>query len=493
MDGSLLFTSDTETRGERRRSVAGCQHIRLGLMPDRRGGPQIGARTRSLARSVCDTRDETERDTDASNAERTDTSSDSAAPATDPAEPTDDASGGFVSARERVPRDDVFGQHPDRQVLVVGDTVVGRTLACLLRRAGYDPLLAADPEAAVESRLTHLWPPAQQVLDAIGVWSAVSDSRTTLDDVAIQGPTIDQGPTRLSTDDAATDGRLPAIVETQALRGVLEGRLPENRDEHPRTVAALSRTADGLLVDFDDGVQELFDVVVCAGAGGASLRAEDRAPRNDRTLLQYEAALEDAQTSGNELRELWRPDCLAQYIPPASGAGPVLRITTTNRDATARLEHEDLAALGGVEPGDSVAELDEIGPASVRQVGLQAAELGPSRWGTSRMAFCGPAACPVAPASGSRTSLGVEDALAFVSKLAHGSESVTAVVDAYATERAQRLATVRQGAVAAQATHSYPAPSPSDSSLGRLGLLRSVALGTVLDPALAALQRDGVG
>jgi len=487
MDGSLLSYSSADACWDRRRSPVDRQIGRATTI----GGPWTGRRipgqNPSHSRSARHTRSETDGGGDGEQPVRADRQSHDTVIPNSADAATDESSDQRVPTPERVLRDDVFEQHPHKQVLVVGDSVVGRTLACLLRRAGYDPLLAAGPDPTVESRVTSLWPPARETLAAVDIWDALTDVSTTISSVTVSGPATDRTPTRFSATEGEPVAGLPAVVETQTLRAALAERLPDRWTEQQRTVATLSHADDGVVVDFEDGVREWFDAVVDAGGGDPSFRAERQTPQTRSTLLQYECAVEGIDAPRGEIREHWGPDCLVQCLPAADGAAGLLRVTTTQAGPTEGVEPERLAEVVPDENRNIVEEL-AAAPTRVRQVRPEAETLPPASWGTGRVACCGPAAYPVAPASGLRASLGIEDALAFVSELTRGRAS-TSTVDDYAAQRARRFATLRQQSAAAQTAHDYPATSLSGSPLARLGRRRSVALGPVLGPPLAALQR----
>ena len=394
-----------------------------------------------------------------------------------------------------VPDEDVLGRNTDRQVLVVGGTVAGLVLALLLERAGYDPLLVAGPERSAPSRLAYLWPPALRVLDAIGAGTRVLD-HSVVDSVSVRSQ---DGETAVRSRDRDAMAAPPVFVRTATLSRLLRARLSDGPER--RFVDGLSRRDDGLVVEFDDGVREWFDAVVDAGGATATLRPGRRG-RDATTLLQYEAPVDGAAVP-NRLRERWTSDALVQCLPRPDGDGSLLRATAPAADSAAT------SAVGGSQAGDVTDhvgdvtdhagstsglpdELAGVEPNRVPQAGLSA-DPDPGRWGDGRVASCGGAAWPLAPASGARVSLGVEDALAFVSQLARGPRSTADAVAAYATRRVARVGDFRRRATAVRTDHDCSGPGSHPSWLAALGTLRTVALGPLLGGEAAALQRDGFG
>jgi 2-polyprenyl-6-methoxyphenol hydroxylase-like FAD-dependent oxidoreductase len=387
------------------------------------------------------------------------------------------ATGDGVRREPTVPgwlADDALGDRPDRQVLVVGDGVGGLALALLLQRAGYDPLLVAGGHRPVESRLRCLWPPTLEVLDALGVRDRVRDHGTTIESVAVRrGDQPRERATVLSRGTAPA----PVVVRTRALRRALADRLPDRLRDRDRTVETLSRRDDALTVEFDDGVREWFDVAVGADGAHSSLRRPDRRPATG-TVTQYEAVVESDDGTG--LREVRHPDALVQRVPrPATGH--LVRVTAVRADAD-----------GGSPTPDALAAAVPVDAEGVRleQAGFPGGDAR-ERWGVDRVAFCGPAAWPVAPAGGSRIPLAVEDAMALVAALTRAPRDASAAVDAYAARRARRIGTLRRRTRTVRGDHDYPTRAASGTPLDILARLRSVALGPFLDGRLAALQRAG--
>ncbi len=408
-----------------------------------------------------------------------------------PTAPSPDAPGGPVW----LPDDGLITEETDRQVLVVGDTVAGLALTLLLDRAGYDPVLVRGPETATVSRLGYLWPPTLRLLDALGVEMSAPDCGVGVDRVDVRA-----GGT-LRSDTADTAAGRPALFRTTRLRRGLEAELPDTGQGRDRTVDSLSRRQGGLVVAFDDGVREWFDVAVDTGRvdgllrsdGGQATLAADGRDGETTALTQYEVAVvtdtdRDATAAPGHVREGWQPGVLAQSLPRPGDSGRLLRVTTA-RDAPATLTETVREALPDGATG--VPALSGREPVSVRQVSSLPADPARSWWGRGRVAFCGGTTCPVPPASGVRVSAGIADALALVSALTRGPRATADAVEAYATRRARRVGTLARTAATARADHAYPVPDRTQPALATLGLLRTVALAPFLGGSLASLQREG--
>jgi 2-polyprenyl-6-methoxyphenol hydroxylase-like FAD-dependent oxidoreductase len=398
-------------------------------------------------------------------------------------------------ALHRLPTDDVISQHPDRQVLVVGDTVVGYTLTLLLGRAGYDPLLVSGTGSHAASRVTYLSSPAVQVLNAIGLRQPLRERGVHIESISVQSYTGEHSESAILVPDGLPAERRPVVVETQQLRSILKQRLPDRQVRVGRSVDTLSQQDAGLAVEFSDGIREWFDMVVGVSGWGTSLRPAGREPPTEEPLLQQEAPIEIDGRSENELRDIWHPDALVQYTPWPNEKGGLLRVTAV---PSVLEKGQNAETTGASDPGGMLAdELEalpleriETEPSAVRQVSLHDDVVQRDWWGTDRVSFCGPAACPTAPASGFAVSSGIEDAVAFVKNLSGDVRPVADVVDAYVSSRDRRLRTLRQATEEARPDYEYPFPKSAQSVLGSVGTFRQLALEPFLGGPAGSIQGE---
>lgn len=383
-----------------------------------------------------------------------------------------------------VPTDDLIGSTPDRQVLVVGDTPTGLALTSLLRAAGYDPVLAGAAAVPTTSRVAFLSPAAMEVLGSLDAGAALLDSGVVVDAVAVgsaRGGDHVASTVRRRPGDA---GRAPAVtVPTAALSRTLDDGLPAGATARDRTVGSASAEDGGVAVRFDDGVREWFDLVVDAGAG--SLRAETRGvgAGDPTTLAQYEAIVDDP--AHGEVRDVWVPDGLVQWVPASSGGDTLVRITTA-ATGSAPVERairttRDRPAVPDA-PGFGAFEHE-----TVRQGRLPEATVPQGWWGSGRIARCGRAACPTAPAAGVGPSLGLTDALGLVAVLARDGAVVPEAIDTYAASRARRFDGVRRAA--AGSDRASQVPESTSEPMRSLGALHAAALEPFARTAPAALPK----
>jgi 2-polyprenyl-6-methoxyphenol hydroxylase-like FAD-dependent oxidoreductase len=386
-----------------------------------------------------------------------------------------------------IPTDDVITERRDRQILVVGDSVVGLVLTLLLQNAGYDPLIVSGAAHPVSSRVTYLGPPAVRTLDAAGVDSSVRDCGTTVESVSVEDSPSQDEPTVLSTETEPAE-TLPVVVRTARLRRALEAQLPARQHGGDRAVETISRRDGGLVVEFGDGIREWFDVVVDAGGGGDALRSAGVVSPTADALAQYEIALDTDSLTRAGIRDHWRSDALVQAFQSPNRSGSVLRVTAPPSEVDRVLDEANWEAVlrNGTNVTSGGAEFERK---SVRQA--RASDAVTDWWGTGRVAFCGHAACPVAPASGFDVTFGIEDAVAFVTELTGATRDVSNIVDGYSSRRADRLRTLRETTETADPHHQYPMSRSTRPPLDSLGALRAVTLGSFLGTPMASLQRDG--
>jgi 2-polyprenyl-6-methoxyphenol hydroxylase-like FAD-dependent oxidoreductase len=380
-----------------------------------------------------------------------------------------------------VDRDDVLRGARDRQVLVVGDTTVGRVLTGLLGWAGYDPVLAAADAESVEPTATVVDRRAFDVLAAAGVAEAVRDRGTSLAAVSSTWPRGNGRDPASSVARVPPDRPRPVAVETTGVRRVVDAECGTARAATDRAVDEIVRAEDGLEVAFENGVREWFDVVV--DVVGARLSQGSRSPRGEAaSLRQYETRVAVQSEAPTELRDVWTEDGLVQCVPMGDGTATLLRVTTPASDRSSELpdatvtDHlpEDVAGLS--------AALSGVEPTEVGQRRRCDDDPDPEAWGRGRVMRCGVAASPTAPASGLALSRGIADAGALVSALTRSRGAVEAAVDAYGADRARAAATARPDRTTADPTRSRPTSAVADDALRALATDRRLALTAIRDP-----------
>lgn len=386
-----------------------------------------------------------------------------------------------------VPTDGVMGSHPDRQVLVIGHTPTGFALTLLLGNAGYDPVLVGGTDPPARSRVTALSPAAVEVLGALDLGTHVVGRGCRVDQVTVRRPGADDGRDRRTTGTLTGDSERapPVVIPTPVLCRILGGRIPDHVAVGARRIESVMSGDGGVAVTFDDGVREWFDVVVDAGgaseAGGRGDRDMDSVP-----LAQFETTL-DGNADRRRIGETWRPTALVQRFPVPTEDRPVLRITTSVTDRSideVRLPTgSDRSEVCGV-PDSGAFERSRV-----RQVRLRERDTPRRWWGDGRIARCGPAAFPAAPATGIGPSLGITDALGLVYAVARDGAAVPDAIAAYTARRARRVTALRRAATGFDRRIRVPREPP----LGSVYSLRAVALEPYFGSVPGALREAGRG
>lgn len=365
------------------------------------------------------------------------------------------------------PTDDVIGPRADRQVLVVGTTPVGVALTLLLCAAGYEPVLVSHGTAPSTSHRTYLSPAALEVLGSLGLGARIHDRGRPADGVTVQriDGSESADPVDVVTAGAPDQRRAPAVVvSTPALLRTLRDEVPAAATIQDRAVDSIARRTAGVTVTFDDGVQESFDVVAGVRGRDDPLRAGGRGA--DTAFRQYETVI-DSVPNRRRIRDVWAPDAVVQRLPGGTDERDLVRITLpadSGGDRNARTAVSNL---------QWVPESGAFDRRQVVQRRLPDGDLPHGWWGDGRVAWCGPAACPAAPAAGVGQSLGITDALGLVSALTREVSASTAV-EAYAAARARRLDELRR--TVTRGSSRVSVARGTDTQLDSLRVLRAIAL-----------------
>lgn len=388
---------------------------------------------------------------------------------------------------------DVIGEQPDRQVLVVGDTIVGHTLTLLLHQAGFDPLLVTASDRAHETELAYLWPGAVQTLEFVDIDLSTLAYNTAVDSISVRDETVPTGNSP-TCHFHQVDGEPPIIVPMHELHGLLTELSTAKSRSIDRRVETLSSRDDGAVIQFADGVREWFDLVLYADDPEIAGHSPKDGAVDTTPLTQYEVTLNEEQLSCDESGhiDIWHPEAYVQSVPRQCSEC-LIRITGTQGTTVDSITERLIGHL----PVETTASLDtklaETAPSTVRQTAFEDRHIDTNWWGTGRVGYCGQAVLAAVPASGFGLSFGIEDALAFVTELARNDGSGTDVVTAYADQRAQRLQTLLRATRLAQPDHIALSSVPSDSLLETVGLLRNMSLAPLSGGKLRSAQQTAFG
>jgi 2-polyprenyl-6-methoxyphenol hydroxylase-like FAD-dependent oxidoreductase len=282
--------------------------------------------------------------------------------------------------------------------------------------------------------------------------------------------TTDATPVALATDDGdGTDS--PVGVAADDVDAALAATVPGGA-VRADGLRSIERDDGALRVRFASGVREWFDLVVAADGPASVVRTlrDESVDTVDATQVEARVAT-GGDTSG--ARAAWTDQGLREMLP-RPGGGALVRVTTDRPDRgepRARVRR----ALDRFEGLDARGQVE-----AVTRTVTQAS--GDGQWANGRVAYCGPAACPQAPATGLGTTLALADARVLADELLAGS-SVTTAVASYARRRRRHLESLRESA----SRDFGPGDTPADGDLAAIRRDRSAGDGDC-DP-LAGVDR----
>jgi 2-polyprenyl-6-methoxyphenol hydroxylase-like FAD-dependent oxidoreductase len=377
--------------------------------------------------------------------------------------------------------DDVLDEGPERQVLVVGDGLVGRTVTALLQHCGYEPVLAVSDSQPSPPAVVHVAADAMCALETLDIVGQVRDRGTRIESVqTTHAETASDSAARSVETTERTPSMAGTVIDGAELRRALAVEWPLERARTDRAVRGVTSRPESIEVAFADGVRETFDAVVdTTETQAVEARAAETVPT--QRVVQYAGRCDREEGASQVLREVWARGALVQVIPDATTSQEWVRVTTNRRDVSGLTEQPAVEAASGVE-SRVVADLLRSGGATrCRQFRLGANQLPSAVWGEGRIARCGGAAMPVAPALGSEFSLGVQDAVAFVSAIARHDHSTTAAIGAYAAARHRAISPHLRRARHRQSPRSPTELPRAQDSIAAFTVYRTEALDRVLD------------
>jgi salicylate hydroxylase len=327
----------------------------------------------------------------------------------------------------------------DRQVLVVGGSVEGLATAAFLTRRGLSPVVVTtrdDSAGANEvDRDVVLWSTAVSLFAELDLADALLTSTETIREWVLRR--TDDGRTERLT--SPHGGRQPWISVGRArLRALLRSELPAASVRLSKTPVRLQPTATGLLVEFEDGVSERFDVVV----GGDGAHSWVRRSRFDTDspaawgTREWSIRVDRRLGTPGTVSELWTPD--GTFACGPRGSAGHLRFLTTGEDAT-EPDCETVARLLS-----TTLAPDGLSPSDLTVVaGTAASGVRSERWTAGRSALLGPAARSIPPTAPLDPSLSIEDAYVLADELAGSADAITAL-ERYERRRRGRHRTLRR-------------------------------------------------
>ena len=322
-------------------------------------------------------------------------------------------------------------------VLIVGGGLVGLTLAHALAGAGLsclvvdreDPATAQD--AAFDGRASAIAAGTKQMLEALGLWAAMSPGAAPILDIRVSDARIGEpaSPLFLHYDHRDLgDDPLGYIVENRVLRRALFGALPV---EGLTLLAPHSLTGEvergpyGVSARLDDGRRLEAALVVGADGRGSRIResAGIKTTRWDYPQAGIVATVEHSLDHEGVAHENFLPAGPFAMLPLTDDEAGHHRssiVWTEKRelvDSLMALEAEAFSAEIERRFGDSLGEVKAVGPRWAYPLSLLLAE----RYTEHRLALVGDAAHGIHPIAGQGLNLGLRDVAALAEILVDGA------------------------------------------------------------------------
>jgi 2-polyprenyl-6-methoxyphenol hydroxylase-like FAD-dependent oxidoreductase len=331
---------------------------------------------------------------------------------------------------------------PELRVLIAGGGVAGLTLAALLEQRGFAPQVVEKArEYSDEGHNIALWPAGSRILKGLKLFTSLEDAGVECARYIIAN---DVGDTLHSFSFDPLTERYGPLIEVSRLDliGLLRSAVHEDRIRFGTTVRQLAETHDGVVVEFDDGSADVFDVVV----GCDGLHSDIRRHTFGDLTVDY------AGVSG---WTFWLPP---DFVPPPEiteywGAGKFVGMYPARRRFCAVAGMHGL--LGAPDPIDSRVQrvraafegfggivpwvLRELpDPACMARVEFSDIRL--EEWTRGRVVLIGDAAHAILPTAGMGASMAMESAAVLAEELCRAdSKFMAACLRQYASRRRARV------------------------------------------------------
>lgn len=338
---------------------------------------------------------------------------------------------------------DPTGRGTDAEVVVVGGGPVGLTLAVDLARHGVAVrVLEARPDPETRSKACNLWPRTQEVLDALGVLSAMRERALVATGVVVTGYGRHLG--ELALGGRPSPHPAPLLIEQAEVERILDERLAQlgvRVDRGTRTLSVVERAGavDVRAVGPGDRPVRLTAryVVACDGAAGATA-AQVGLPVRDtllpgRMIRQVDARLDWARTT--DTGRLWfflTDDGVCGVLPLPQGRHRVFVAGSSEGVPEREPTDDEVQDALRRAAGDPTARLHDVVWRSSGRFGYGVAPA----FRSGRVLLAGDAGHHTVPIGGQGMNTGVQDAANLGWKLAavlRGAPDL--LLDSYAVER----------------------------------------------------------
>lgn len=302
----------------------------------------------------------------------------------------------------------------ESEVLIVGGGLAGLVLATYLRRQGREPLLV---EQASDWRGggygIGLWADGIAVLDELGRFDTAREYAADPDGFEIRAS--DGGLLTRST--LPPEQTLLLAIHRADLHAALRAEVPTDWIRMGTSPQQIDERPDDVVVTFDDGTTETFDLVVGADGVHSTVREQcftDWTKREYDTYVWSLWADQDVDV-GSDMVSVWGPgsEGFVARVGDRVGFNLAARLDTPPKPPAREQLRRQAERIGWQLPALLDGTDDDPFFDRVRDVTCK-------RWHTDRVVLIGDAAHAVHPISGMGASLALEDARVLAQELATG-------------------------------------------------------------------------
>jgi len=306
----------------------------------------------------------------------------------------------------------------EMKILVVGGGIAGLTLAALLQQRGAKALSIIEKAAHYSEAgyVLAIWPPGSRILKGLGLYDRFADesiSAHTYQVADVHGNVLH----RYSFEKLTREYGPCLCVERSQLIKVLAAGL-QQAPQMGLTVKNIKQTDDEAVVEFSDGTEQSYDLVIgCDGLRSGVRKFIDDTPLNFMGATGWGFWIDEDKLDIDGISEYWGAGQFFGIYPAKNKVCVFAAVSSKpgQKDpAEERIQkiRDSFGNMGGLVP-DILANLtntDQIFHDDFNDIKIQ-------RWYQGRVCLVGDAAHGILPSAGMGASLAMESAAVLADEL----------------------------------------------------------------------------